>query len=200
MAVLLLTSPVVAKPAVPLVPFGIPFLPESPKPVAPSHPLYQRIALNPIVGMPDKIGAFLIPITNLKEFEEALRETLAQANMLAPPGQPAQAHLTVRWITLDAPTKISFSSNATSSISYVLTRSDNGQQIFARDISTSTKSTGGDGADRLKGNARLAILSNLASAVVCLDKAALGLAPSDCALTPQASYRAARMTYIFVPR
>jgi hypothetical protein len=37
--------------------------------------------------------------------------------------------------------------------------------------------------------------------VLCLDKAAYGKAPVDCALTPQATYHAQRpATVIFVPR
>ena len=76
-----------------------------------------------------------------------------------------------------------------------------GEPMFEREISTYSKSTGGDGADRLKGNARLAIMTNLASAVLCLDKGAYQRAPADCALSPAATYRARQpATVVFGPR
>jgi hypothetical protein len=194
-------TPAAAKPAVPLQPFGLPFAPESPRPLSPDHPLFQRVALDPVADMPSKVGNFLMPITSATEMNEALRQTLERANMLAPPGVQPKARLLVRWGSLRAPAKISFSSEATATLSYTLIRLENGQELFRREISTFSRSTGGDGADRLKGNARLAIMTNLASAVLCLDKAAYGRAPADCALTPQASYRARRpSTVIFVPR
>ena len=187
--------------AFPLNPIGLPFAPDSPKPLAPDHPLYHQIALDPVADMPSKVGSFLVPITSAKEMNEALRDTLERANMLAPPGAQAKARLVVRWAGLNAPAKISFSSEATARLSYSLIKIENGQELFRRDIATVSRSTGGDASDRLKGNARLAILTNLASAVLCLDKAAYGQAPADCALTPQASYHAQRpATVIFVPR
>jgi len=190
-----------AKSAVPLQPFGLPFAPESPRPLSSDHPLFQRVMLDPVTDMPKKVGKFLIPITSAAEVNEALRQTLERANMLAPPGVQPKARLLVRWGGLNAPSKISFSSEATATLSYTLIRLENGQELFRRDISTVSRSNGGDAADRLKGNARLAILTNLASAMLCLDKAAYGRAPADCALTAQASYRARRpSTAIFVPR
>jgi len=185
----------------PLNPMGLPFAPESPRPLAPDHPLYRQVALDPVVDMPGKVGSFLVPITSAKEMNEALRDTLDRANMLAPPGAQAKARLVVRWAGLNAPAKISFSSEATATLSYSLIKVENGQELFRRDIVTASRSTGGDASDRLKGNARLAILTNLASAVLCLDKAAYGQAPANCALTPQATYHAQRpATVIFVPR
>jgi len=194
------TSDALAK-GFPLNPIGLPFAPDSPKPLAPDHPLYHQIALDQVADMPSKVGSFLVPITSAKEMNEALRDTLERANMLAPPGAQAKARLVVRWAGLNAPAKISFSSEATARLSYSLIKIENGQELFRRDIATVSRSTGGDASDRLKGNARLAILTNLASAVLCLDKAAYGQAPADCALTPQASYHARRpATVIFVPR
>ena len=160
-----------------LDPIGLPFAPDSPKPLAPDHPLYHQIALDPVADMPSKVGSFLVPITSAKEMNEALRDTLERANMLAPPGAQAKARLVVRWAGLNAPAKISFSSEATARLSYSLIKIENGQELFRRDIATVSRSTGGDASDRLKGNARLAILTNLASAVLCLDKAAYGQAP-----------------------
>jgi hypothetical protein len=194
------TSAALAK-SFPLNPLGLPFAPESPKPLTPDHPLYRQVALDPVADMPNKVGSFLVPITNAKELNEALRDTLEHANMLAPPGAPAKARLVVRWAGLDAPARISFSSEATARLSYSLIKVENGHELFRRDIVTASRSTGGDASDRLKGNARLAILTNLASAVLCLDKAAYGQAPANCALTPQSTYHAQRpATVIFVPR
>ena len=144
-------------------PIGLPFAPDSPKPLAPDHPLYHQIALDPVADMPSKVGSFLVPITSAKEMNEALRDTLERANMLAPPGAQAKARLVVRWAGLNAPAKISFSSEATARLSYSLIKIENGQELFRRDIATVSRSTGGDASDRLKGNARLAILTNLAS-------------------------------------
>jgi hypothetical protein len=185
----------------PLQPIGLPFAPESPTPLPPTHPLYQRVALDPVADMPDKVGKFLIPITSAKEMNEALRQTLERANMLAPPGVQPKARLLVRWVGVNAPQKISFSSEATATLSYTLFRVENGQELFRRDISTASRSTGGDASDRLKGTARLAILTNLASAVLCLDKAAYQRAPADCALHPQMTYRARGVsTVVVTPR
>jgi hypothetical protein len=205
--IILACMPAAATPAhaatVPLQPVGLPFAPDSPKPLSPDHPLYRQVALDPIADMPAKVGKFLIPITSAREMNEALRQTLDRANMLAPPGSPAKARLAVRWAGLDAPQKISISSQATAVLSYSLIRVANGQELFRRDITTSARSSGGDASDRLKGNARLAILTNLASAVVCLDKAALQKAPADCALKSQLTYRAAdpaRVTVVYRAR
>ena len=153
-----------AQSAVPLQPIGLPFAPESPKPLSSDHPLFQRVALDPVADMPRKVGKFLLPITSATEVNEALRQTLQRANMLAPPGIQPKARLLVRWGGLHAPSTISFSSEARATLSYTLIRLENGEELFRRDISTVSRSKGGDAADRLKGNARLAILTNLASA------------------------------------
>ena len=185
----------------PLNPIGLPFAPDSPKPLSPDHPLYRQVALDPVTDMPSKVGSFLVPITSAKELNDALRQTLESANMLAPPGSQPKVRLAVRWAGLKAPAKISASSEATASLSYTLIRVATGEELFRRDISTFSRSSGGDAADRLKGNARLALLTNLASVVVCLDKAAYMRAPADCALTPLATYQARRpATVVVVPR
>ena len=199
----LAATPAAAKPALPLGPFQIvlPYAPESPKPLAPDHPLYRQIVLDPVQGMPKKIGGFLTPITNAEEFGDTLRTTLEQANMLASAGKRPGARLSVLWRSIDAPAKISFSSSATVTVTYLLRRVDTGQTIFQRDIVTLLKSKGGDASERLKGNARLAITANLASAIVCLDKAATGPAPADCALRPLGTFQAPRMPLVmFLPR
>lgn len=187
--------------SVPLQPIGLPFAPERPTAVTADHPLYHALSVDPVVGMPNKVGKFLLPITSAREMNEALRQTLERANMLAPAGTTPKVRLEVHWLGLDAPAKISTTSKATSTMRYVLFRTANGEQLFERQISTFSQSKGGDGADRLKGNARLAIMTNLGSAVLCLDKAAYQRAPADCALTPKAVYRARQpATVTFVPR
>lgn len=185
----------------PLQPIGLPFAPDSPRPLTPDHPLYRQVALDPVIDMPGNVGKFLVPITSAKELNEALRETLDRANMLAPAGAQPKAKLVVRWVGLDAPQKIGFSSHATASLSYTLMRVPSGEQLFRRDIVTAASSNGGDASDRLRGTARLALLTNLASAVVCLDKAAYQRAPADCALTPGMGYRAQNpVTMTVIPR
>ncbi len=185
-------TPAAANPPFPLAPFGLPYSPEAPVPLPADHPLYRKVAIDPIVGMPEKVGAFLAPITKRVEMDEAIRETLDKANMLAPAGTPPKFRLSVRWVSFFAPQKISFSSEASAEIAYTLTRIDSGAQIFTRIIRTAATARGGDGTARLQGNARMALTTNLASAWVCMDKAAYGNAPADCALTALARFQAPR--------
>ena len=46
--------------AFPLNPIGLPFAPDSPKPLSPDHPLYRQVALDPVADMPSKVGSFLV--------------------------------------------------------------------------------------------------------------------------------------------
>lgn len=148
------------------------------------HPLFRNVSVEAVQNMPDKIGRFLVPIVKREEFEDALRNGLKSSAMLVPEGNPARFTLKVSWNELHAPQKISFSSSARSRISYELVRNDTGQSLFLREIVTKSKSRGGDGAARLARTARFAIMVNIASMIACLDKAAYGQAPTDCALTP----------------
>ena len=50
------TSDALAK-GFPLNPIGLPFAPDSPKPLAPDHPLYHQIALDPVADMPARSAA-----------------------------------------------------------------------------------------------------------------------------------------------
>ena len=193
------TTPAYAKHIVSFEPFKFPFS-QTPSQIAPDHPLYHQLSVDSVIEMPDKIGGFLMKITTKKEFDESLKAALAQANMLAPAGEQPKARLVVRWIGLNAPRKISGSSEATATIEYSLVRNDTGKEIFHREISTHAKTGGGDATMRLEGNARVALVTNLASILVCLDKGARGVAPTDCALTPKFSYQAPTMTFISVPR
>lgn len=190
----LLCAPVAAAagPAVSILPFegNIFFGPESPKPLAPDHPLYRRVVFDVVDNMPSRVGFPLAPITKASEFNRVVRRTLDSANMLAPSDEAAKVRLRVRWGSLHTPTKIGITSTATMTASYELRRIDNGQVLFARDIVTHGKARGGDGFQRAVGTARGALVANLASAILCLDKAAFGRAPADCALSPGGSFRA----------
>jgi hypothetical protein len=182
-SLMLVSSAVDAKAPVALNPFagGLSFS-ETPRPLPPDHPLYRRIMLEPIADLPDRIGSMLNPITSGRELSAAVAATLAAGNMSADSPSGAKVRLTVTWLPLDAPLKIGPGAKAIARVRYELRRIDNGQAIFAREIVTRTRSTGGNAADRYKGTARAAILANLASAIVCFDKAAIGIAPADCAL------------------
>jgi hypothetical protein len=174
---------------------------EGPRSLPSDHVLRGHVALEPIAGAPDKIGGFLLPITKAKELNEGLRLSLSRAGMLAEGERKPIFRLEAAWQSFDAPLKISASSRAETSIHYQLKRIDTGAVIFARTITTSSESKGGDAADRLQGVARLAILTNFASAIACIDKASYGQAPMDCALKPAMTYRARQPTVMqFVPR
>lgn len=195
-------NPVQAK-DVPLSPVGFPFDPVAPQPLTPQHPLYHRIALDPVAEMPSVVGSGatggLIGTAKRSSFEKALAETLEKLNMLAPTEADAKVRLSPKWIELDSPLRISFSSHATAQLAWRLTRIDNGQEIFSREIETSAESRGGSGNDRAVGVGRVALMANIASAVVCIDKAAYGKAPDDCALKPAFTYRAPTVRIRFLP-
>lgn len=200
---ILIAAPAIAHPvslAVPTDP-QILFGAAGPRSLPADHVLRAHVAVAPIVGAPDKIGKFLLPITNARELNEGLSESLAHSGMLdGATGKPA-FRLVPTWEAFDAPAKIGFSSHASVTIHYKLERINTGAVIFARSITTTSESRGGDASDRLKGVARLAILTNFASAVACLDRAAYGAAPADCALKPPVSYQAATPpTVMFIRR
>ena len=200
-ALIAVPSVAIAGHPVPLVPIGIPFAPSSPEPVSPTHPLYHRIAVMPVAGIPKRVGGTFTLSIRQAEFDTALRDTLDKLNMLAPTDADARFRLTTTWGDLDMPFHIGISSHATARLSYTLARTDTGQSIFAREIATSAESKGGDATDREQETGRLALMTNLASVAVCLDQAAYGRAPADCALKPLATYRARSVPLImFVPR
>ncbi|MBY8826964.1 hypothetical protein [Hephaestia mangrovi] len=169
-----------------LLPFDtkLSFAPAAPGVIGPAHPFYHHIEVAPIVGMPEKLGAFLVSYTKRGEVQAALERTMADAGMLAPAGTTPTLRLTATWIAFDAPQKISFSSHATVTIRYELSRIPSGDVIFRRDITNQAKASGGDGAQRLQGTARSVILASLASATWCLEQSPLGGAPLDCTLHP----------------
>lgn len=189
---------------VPLSPIGLPFKPGAPQPLAPDHPLYHHVALDPVEGMPSVVGAGatlgLSGAAKRSSFDKALRDTLAALNMLAPSVADARVTLKPRWVSMEAPFKIGFSSKATARLAWTLTRIDSGKILFQREIATSAESRGGDGTSRANGVGRVALMTNIASVALCLDKAAYGQAPGDCALNPAFTYHAPTYTIMFIPR
>jgi len=176
-------APASAQTRVSLLPFEgqLAFAPEAPRTLPADHPLYARVIVEPVREMPGRIGSILVPITTPNEFNAALRQTLASANMLAGP-DTARTRLRVTWRRFDLPFRISISSRATVAVHYELSRIDTGEIIFAREIVTQADARGGDGSTRARGTGRAAILANIASLTLCLDKAAVQGAPADCAL------------------
>jgi hypothetical protein len=154
---------------------------DGPRAVPAEHALHRRITIEPIAGMPKPIGKFLVPIAKPEQINEALRTSFDRAQMLAgPAGAGAKLFVTLR--SFDVPWKIGASHDATLTMGYELRRIDNGQVVFQRDITTHSRGSGGDAAERMKLNARLAVQKNIASAIACLDKAAYGAAPADCTI------------------
>lgn len=195
----LVAAPASASNEVPLSPLGLPM---APKPLTPEHPLYHRIALDPVADMPNVVGASatagFIGAAKRSSFDKAVRETLEKLNMLAPTDADARFRLSPRWLGMDAPFRISFSSRATARLDWKLNRIDTGQQIFRREIATPSEAKGRDGSLRAVGVGRMALMTNIASAAVCIDAAAYGHAAADCALTPGFRYEAPRASARFV--
>jgi hypothetical protein len=192
MALICVAIPAQARRPVSLLPFAneIGFSPDLPRVLGAEHPLFQRVLLEDVQQMPGRIGSIFTPVTGPEEFNSALRSTLASANMLAPTQGSARTRLRITWRQFDLPFHIGFSSTATVAIDYELSRIDNGQVIFSRQILTRASARGGNAATRAQGTGRAAILANIASATLCLEKAAVEQAPADCALNPVGSFSA----------
>jgi hypothetical protein len=186
---LLLGAPLAADARLPLAPTTPGAFPIAVPAVAADHPLRNRIEIEPVVGMPRRVGSWLHPITNPAEFDAALRQTFRDTAMLAEAGAPPRARLVVTWREIDAPARIGPGSRAAVLIGYELRRLDSGATIFQREIRTRSASRGGDASERLKANARAAILANIASVTLCLQRAAVGVAPDDCAIDVQGRMR-----------
>jgi hypothetical protein len=183
-ASLLLAAPAWAAPLVPLAPpVGAAFFYGSagPRVVPDDHPLRGRIAVEPVAAMPKRVGSLLIPVTKPAEFDSAMKLALEQSKMLAAAGADPKARLHVTWRWLDAPAKIGNRAHASVVLAYELRRIDTGQTLFQREVRTESHATGGVASERIRHNARMAIQHNIASAVACLDQAAYGRAPADCA-------------------
>ena len=160
-AMLGLAIPAQARRPVSLLPFenDIRFSPDQPHVLGAEHPLYRRILLEEVQNMPARVGSIFTPVTGPAEYNEALRRTLASAQMLAPASGDAKARLRVTWRQFDLPFHIGFGSTATVAINYELSRIDNGQVIFSREILTRASARGGNAATRAQGTGRAAILA-----------------------------------------
>jgi hypothetical protein len=183
-ASLLVAAPALAAPLVSLTPpVGAAFhsIGVGPRSVPDDHPLRGRIAVEPIAAMPKRVGSLLIPVTKPVEFDTALKLALDHSKMLAGPDAAPKARLLVTWRWLDAPARISARADARVAIAYELRRIDNGQTLFQREVRTGSRATGGAASQRIRHNARMAIQHNIAAVVSCLDEAAYGRAPDDCA-------------------
>lgn len=187
-------TPVAAAPggrqsdSLPMVAIGLPFSPESPHPVAATHPLYHRVAIAEIADLPATVGSsplnFFMAAAKRSSINKALRESFERMNLLAPDDASARVRLTVTWGQGRAPFRIATHNEASATLHYRLVRIDNGQILFDRAITTSAKGGGVDASMRDVGIVRAAIAANFASAANCLDHAAFGTTPADCALIP----------------
>ena len=181
---------------IPMVAIGLPFAPETPRPVATTHPLYHRIQIGEIDGLPSTVGSStfnFIAAAKRSSINAALRESFQRMNLLATDAAvPAHVRLTVRWGGSRTPFRIATRNVATVTLHYRLARIDNGQMLFDRDITTSAEGGGVNASMRDNGIVRAAIAANFASAANCLDRAAFGTAPANCALTPKFSVSVVR--------
>lgn len=195
-ALILSAPPAYARDDVPLSPIGMPFAPAAPNAVTPDHPLYRTITLTGIDLLPAKLGP-----AKRAAFVAALTDALDRLQMLSKDPATARFRLTPRWLNMDSPFRVSFSSRATARLAWQLERIDDGRTIFRREIATTAESRGGSASERKKGVERVALMTNIASVAACLDKAAYGRAAADCALTPNFTYHApAPPLIMFVPR
>ena len=183
---LLAAAPLDARPVpadIPLVAIGLPYAPETPVPVSPKHPLYHRVSVSEIAELP---SALRWSVARLSTINKGLRDTLERMNMLAPEDAQAGFRLVAHWGDIQPAGVFSGPGIATASLRYELTRIDTGQMLFNRNIATRIdgSKSGPYGAMNTR---RAAVAVNFASAAACLDKAAYGRAPADCALSPKFS-------------
>lgn len=175
---------------IPMAGIGLPYAPETPTPLAATHPLYQRIDVVDIEGLPSIVKSTSlnwIGAAKRSSVNKALRDSLKDMHLLALDTTAARVRLTARWVGSHTPIRISTRNRASVTLHYRLVRIDNGQELFSREITTSAEGGGVDAAMRDNGIARAAIATNFASAANCLDRAAFGSAPADCALVPKFS-------------
>ncbi|HEX8623692.1 MAG TPA: hypothetical protein VF782_01300 [Allosphingosinicella sp.] len=181
----LLAAPLSAKPLVPLAPpvgTAVHSIGAGPRTVPDDHPLRGRIAVEPIAAMPKRVGSLFVSVARPAEFDTALKLALDRSGMLAGPEAAPKTRLHVTWRWLDAPAKIGNSARASVAVAYELRRIDTGHTIFQREVTSEARTTGGpDASQRVRHNARMAIQRNIAALVACLDLAAYGRAPGDCA-------------------
>lgn len=173
---------------IPMVAIGLPFSPETPKPVSANHVLYHDIRIDEIRDLPPTIkssGLNFIAAAKRSSVNAALRESFARMNLAAASAATGRKRLIATWLGDRTPFHIG-SSNATKvTLHYRLERIDDGRVLFDRDITTSADGGGVDASMRDNGIVRAAIAANFASAAYCIDRAAYAPAPADCALTPR---------------
>jgi hypothetical protein len=171
-----------------MVAIGLPFAPESPTPVSASHALYHDVRIDDIQGLPATIkssGLNWIAAAKRSSVNAALHETFARMNMAADAPGAGRKRLVTTWLGDRTPFHIGTHNATTVTLHYRLERIDTGQVLFDRDITTGAAGGGVDASMRDNGIVRAAIAANFASAANCLDRAAYGAAPADCALTPR---------------
>lgn len=178
-----------------MVAIGLPFAPEAPTPVGSSHPLFHDVTIGEIQGLPATVKSSalnFIAAAKRSSINAALSETFRQMNLLAPAPAAGRKRLVVSWLGDKTPSHIGSGNTKSVTLHYRLERVDNGQTLFDREITTSARGGGVDASMRDNGIVRAAIAANFASAANCLDHAAFGTAPADCALTPQYSVSVVR--------
>lgn len=194
-AALLAASPLAASGDIPLVAIGLPFSPETPQPVDPKHALYHDVVVGEVEGLPATVKSSamnFIAAAKRSSINAGLQESFRRMNLLAPDAATARKRLTVTWVGSRTPFKIGSRNTGSVTFHYRLTRVDSGVALFDRDITTSAEGGGADASMRDNGTIRAAIAANFASAANCLDRAAYGPAPADCALTPRFSVSVVR--------
>lgn len=174
----------------PLVAIGLPFAPETPRPVVDTHVLYRHLQIAEIEGLPPTIKSSrlnFIAAAKRSSVNAALRETFERMNLLAPDGGIAHVLLTATWEGSKTPFRIGSHNEAMVTLRYRLVRIDDARVLFDRRITTSAAGGGADASVRDNGIVRAAIAANFASAANCIDHAAYGTAPNECSLKPKFS-------------
>lgn len=172
---------------IPLTVIGLPFEPETPRPVASTHPLYKLIEVGEIEGLPPTVKSSalnFIAAAKRSSINAGLRKSLELMNLLAPDAETSRGTLHVTWVGSDTPFKIGGKNVASVTMRYRLVRKRDNAQLFEREIRTEVS---GDGNVEMRDNGivRAAIAANFASAAYCMDHASLGTDPGDCTLTPK---------------
>lgn len=181
---------------IPMVAIGLPFAPERPAPVEPAHPLFHDVQVGEISGLPATVKSSALNwIAGAKRssINAALTETFRRMNLLADGTASGRKRLEVSWLGDRTPFHIGTRNTTAVTMRYRLVRVDSGQLLFDREITTTARGGGVDASMRDNGIVRAAIAANFASAANCLDRAAYGAAPADCALTPMFSVSVERV-------
>jgi hypothetical protein len=79
------------------------FVPGSPDPVRPPHPLFQKIVFAPIVNMPETITYYMNHVISRAEFRTLIDLALRRANLMSPSVDAATHRLIVEVEKVDLP-------------------------------------------------------------------------------------------------